>query len=188
MAAIPLRTLSSALLLLVLAPGCESITTATDHDASFNFSGYHTFAWISRSPLVSKGPQTSPLMEGRIENAVKTVLTQKGFKYVEDAAGADFALAFTVGSRQQVRVTSNPYAVGYGAGPYMWGRPYYQDIDVREFTEGRLAIDIFDVKMKQPVWHGHATKSISSGDQKNVEEVINKAVAAILKTFPPMSP
>ena len=69
----------------------------------------------------------------------------------------------------------------------MWGGPYYQNIDVREFTQGRLAIDIFDVKQKQPVWHGHATKSISSSDQKNAEALINKAVAAILKDFPPTS-
>ncbi len=179
------RSLTGALLLCALATGCESMTTATDHDSSFNFSGYHKFSWISHSPLVSKTPQTSPLAEGRIENAVKTVLSQKGFQYVENPNDADFVLAFTIGSRQQVRVTSNPYAVGYGAGPYMWGRPYYQDIDVHQFTEGRLAIDIFDVKMKQPVWHGHATKSISNADQKNAEELINKAVAAILKTFPP---
>ena len=173
-----LRFLLAAAVLCAFATGCESISVKDDFDSSFNFSGYHTYSWISRSPLVSKAPETSPLAEGRIENAVKSVLSQKGFRFVEDPAGADFVMAFTIGSRQQVRVTSNPYAVGYGAGPYMWGRPYYQDIDVREFTEGRLALDIFDVKLKQPVWHGHATKSITSSDQKNAEELINKAVAA----------
>ena len=167
--------------------GCESISTKTDYDKSCNFSGYHTFSWISTSPLVSKSPEVSPLAEGRIENAVKAVLSQKGFRFVDDPASADFVLAFTLGARQQVRVTSNPYAAGYGTGPYMWGGSYYQNIDVREFTQGRLAIDIFDVKEKQPVWHGHATKSISSSDQKNAEALINKALAAILKDFPPTS-
>ena len=182
-----LKHLLGAVLLCAFATGCESISTKTDHDSTFNFSGYHTFSWISTSPLVSKAPETSPLAEGRIENAVKSDLTQKGFVFVDDPAKADFVIAFTIGSRQQVRVTSNPYSAGYGYGPYMWGRPYYQDIDVREFTEGRLAIDIFDVKLKQPVWHGHATKSITSSDQKNAEALINKAVTAILKTFPPKS-
>jgi hypothetical protein len=172
---------------LVLASGCESISTKTDYDTAFDFSGYHTFSWISKSPLVSKSPEVSPLAEGRIENAVRSVLSGKGFRFVDDPAKADFVVAFTLGARQQVRVTSNPYAAGYGMRPYMWGGPYYQDIDVREFTQGRLAIDIFDVKQKQPVWHGHATKSISSSDQKNAEELINKAVAAILAGFPPTS-
>ena len=170
-----------------LTAGCESISTKSDYDKAFNFGGYHTFSWISKSPLVSKAPEVSPLAEGRIENAVMSVLSQKGFRFVDNPANADFVLAFTVGARQEVRVTSNPYAAGYGAGPYMWGGPYYQNIDVREFTQGRLAIDIFDVKQKQPVWHGHATKSISSSDQKNAEALINKAVAAILKDFPPTS-
>ncbi len=182
-----LKNLLCGAVLCAFTVGCESIDTKTDYDTSFDFSGYHTFSWISKSPLISKSPEVSPLAEGRIANAVTNVLSQKGFRFVDDAAKADFVLAFTVGARQQVRVTSNPYAVGYGAGPYMWGRPYYQDIDVREFTQGRLAIDIFDVKQKQPVWHGHATKSISSSDQKNAEELINKAVAEILKTFPPTS-
>ena len=181
------KPLLFAAVVCIFAAGCESITTKTDYDTSFNFSGYHTFSWISKSPLVSKSPEISPLAEGRIMRAVMNELTQKGFRFVDDPTKADFVVAFTVGARQQVRVTSNPYAVGYGAPPYMWGRPYYQDIDVREFTQGRLAIDIFDVRVKEPVWHGHATKSISSSDQKNAEELINKAVAAILKTFPPTS-
>jgi len=183
-----LKHLLGVVVLCAFATGCESISTTTDHDAAFNFSGYRTFSWISNSPLVSRAPETSPLAEGRIENAVKSDLTQKGFVFVADPTKADFVIAFSVGSRQQVRVTSNPYAAGYGAGPYMWGRPYYQDIDVREYTQGRLAIDIFDVKLKQPVWHGHGTKSITAADQKNAEELINKAVAAILKSFPPTSP
>ena len=179
------KPLLFAAFLCAFGSGCESISTKTDYDSNFSFSGYHTFSWISKSPLVSKSPEVSPLTEGRIEKAVMTVLSQKGFRFVDDPAKADFVLAFTVGARQQVRVTSNPYAAGYGMGPYMWGGPYYQNIDVHEFTEGRLAIDIFDVKQRQPVWHGHATKSISSSDQKNRDELINKAVAAILKSFPP---
>jgi hypothetical protein len=169
----------------LLASGCESISATSDYDRSFDFSSYHTFSWISNSPLIGKTPETSPLSEGRIENAVTDVLTQKGYRFVDVGNPADFVIAFTVGARQQVRVTSTPYPGGYGMTPHMWGRPYYQDIDVREFTEGRLAIDVFDTRSKQPVWHGHATKSITSADQKNRDELINKAVAAILKDFPP---
>jgi len=173
--------------LSVFATGCETFSTKTDYDTSINFANYHTFTWISKSPLISKSPQVSPLAEGRIMRATQDDLTKKGFRYVDDPTKADLVVAFTLGARQQVRVTSNPYATSYGTGPYMWGRPYYQDIDVREFTEGRLAIDMYDVKIKEPVWHGHATKSISSSDQKNAEKLINEAVAAILKTFPPTS-
>ena len=40
--------------LVVLTAGCESLSTKTDYDKAFNFGSYHTFSWISKSPLVSK--------------------------------------------------------------------------------------------------------------------------------------
>jgi Domain of unknown function (DUF4136) len=185
----PLRV-SSRSLVVALCVGfavsaCSTFTVTTDYDRSIDFHKYHTFSWVSKNPLVSRAPDTSPLAEGRIQAAVMNVLTQKGFKFVPDPAKADFVAAFTLGSRQELRVTSNPYGSAWGTAPYMWGAPYYQDIDVRQFTKGRLAIDFFDVKLREPVWHGHASKSISESDRARAEEVINKAVAEILKSFPP---
>ncbi len=177
--------LLGAILVCAFATGCESFSVKTDYDKAFNFSGYHTFSWVSQTPLLSKPAGLNPLTEGRIKMATKSDLTAKGFRFVEDPNKADFVVAFTIGTRQEVRVTGNPYAVGYGMRPYMWGSPYYQDIDVRQFTKGRLSIDIFDVKAKAPVWHGHAEKSISSSDQKKAEELIHEAVTKILATFPP---
>jgi Domain of unknown function (DUF4136) len=169
----------------LVATGCETFSVTTDYDKSIDFGRYHTFSWVSKNPLVSKSADVSPLTEGRIETAVKSVLTQKGFQFVDDPAKADFAVAFTLGSRQELRVTSNPYSTSWGAAPYMWGAPYYRDIDVRQYTKGRLAIDFFDVKLREPVWHGHASKSITESDRANAAQVIDKAVAEILKSFPP---
>ncbi len=176
-----------AILVCAFAAGCESITVKTDYDQGFNFSGYHSFSWVSKSPLVSKPAGLNPLVQERLMRATKSVLTAKGFRFVEDPNKADFVVAFTIGTRQEVRATGNPYAVGYGMRPYMWGAPYYQNIDVQQFTKGRLSIDIFDVKAKAPVWHGHGEKSISSSDQNKSEELINEAVAKILASFPPGS-
>ena len=179
-----IRFLAIALLAGVAA-SCETFSVTTDYDKSINFHNYHTFSWVSKNPLVSRAPDVSPLAEGRIQAAVMSVMTQKGFKFVDDPAKADIAFAFTLGSRQELRVTSNPYGTAWGTAPYMWGAPYYQNVDVRQYTKGRLAIDIFDVKLREPVWHGHASKSISESDRARADEVINKAVTEILKTFPP---
>ena len=171
--------------LVVLAASCESFSVTTDYDKSVDFHNYRTFSWVSKNPLVSRSPDVSPLAEGRIQAAVLNVMTQKGFKFVEDPSKADIAFAFTLGSRQELRVTSNPYGSAWGTAPYMWGAPYYQNVDVRQYTKGRLAIDIFDVKLREPVWHGHASKSIGESDRARADEVINQAVAEILKSFPP---
>jgi hypothetical protein len=53
------------------------------------------------------------------------------------------------------------------------------------YREGTFAIDVFDGKSHQPVWHGWATKRTSEHDVKNAAEIIPPAVATIMKNFPP---
>ena len=66
-----------------------------------------------------------------------------------------------------------------------WGAPYHSEVDVRNYTEGVLAIDLFDVARRAPVWHGWAVKSITASERENPEPLINEIVAAILEEFPP---
>ena len=56
---------------------------------------------------------------------------------------------------------------------------------MREYTEGMLAVDVFDVEERRPVWHGVATKRISESDRDEIEATVKAAVDAILAGFPP---
>lgn len=175
----------SALVLLVsIMAGCASIETRHDVDPEADFSGYESFSWVADDPLMAATPNTSPLAGKRIERAVTQSLVAKGYRFVDDPESADFAVGFTIGTRDQVRITSSLEPIGI-VGPYRWGTVYQRDVDVREYTEGQLAIDIFDLGLKRPVWHGRAIKSLSAGDVKNPEKTINAAVQAILADFPP---
>jgi hypothetical protein len=172
--------------LTVGAASCDSIQVHSDYAPGADFANYHTFTWISDKPMVASSPMTSPLTQGHIELSIVNALKAKGITFVTEQKDADFLVAFMVGSHQKVRVDTTNYPVGF-RGPYAWGVGYVQDVDVREFTEGELAIDIFDTKSRQPVWHGHGRKNVTESDQKNAAEVIQKAVTAILKDFPPTS-
>jgi hypothetical protein len=172
------------LMVLALCASCESIQTNSDFNPAFDFSNYHTFSWISDNPMIAATPMVSPLTQGRVELAIIDVLQQKGMTFVSNPNAADFVIAFTAGAHQKVRVDTTSYPIGY-RGPYMWGGGYYQDIDVREYTQGRLSIDMFDTKLRQPMWHGWGTKSVSGSDRKDPAPAIHKAVEAILKDFPP---
>ena len=190
---------SRRLLVVVLAAtflgGCATGFKAThDHDEGHNFTIYQSFAWISENPM--KVGQTAvapnPLLQPRIMRAVEQSLTAKGFRQVEKPASADFVVSFTVGSREKVRVDSYPtmsmgYSTGY-PGHWRWGAAYHccaSDTRVREYTKGILAIDVFDVKERRPVWHGVASKTISEFDRENVEQTVKAAVDAVLAGFPP---
>ena len=165
-----------------------------DSDPSHDFSGYQTFAWISPNPMIV-GPTNrvpNPLLEPKIMAAVEGVLTTRGYRKVEDPETADFALSFTVGSREEIKVNSYPatYAgYGYGGG-WGWGGPYYgmgmaTETQVRQYQKGMLALDVFDVKERRPVYHSVAEKSITDSDRKKIDETIQAAVAAVLEAFPP---
>ena len=183
-AASRLRSLSLACLALAGLPGCETIRVVSDHDPSFSFAGYDSYAWISEHPMVSSERGLNPLLEGRIMAAIQDSLGQKGMKLVADPARADFVVAFGVGARDRVSVTSTPYPVAY-RGAWRWGAGYYNDVDVRQYTEGRLAIDIFDAAEKRPVFHGYATANISATtDPAKRQQMLRNAVSRILAEFP----
>ena len=66
--------------------------------------------------ITSANQPVSPLLEGRIMSAIQRELQAKGYDYVEGAEYADFAIAFTVGSREKIRVDTYPTYYRGGAG------------------------------------------------------------------------
>ena len=183
------RGLLSALVAIILG-GCATGFQATyDHDPTHDFGAYRTFAWVSAHPMVIGATNRipNPLLEPRIMDTVERSLRAKGYRKVADPASADFVMAFTVGSREEIRVDSYPTMAGRHY-PGRWGGGYYgygTDTTVRQYTQGMLALDIFDVSERRPVWHGVATKKINESDRENMQVTIDDAVGAILAGFPP---
>lgn len=186
--------LTAAFVSLGLA-GCASGFKATyDSDPGHDFSGYKTFAWISANPMIV-GPTDrvpNPLLEPRIMGTIENSLAAKGYSKVDDPESADFVLSFTVGSREEIQVNSYPASyAGYGyRGAWGWGGPYYgmgvaTETQVRQYQKGMLALDVFDVKERRPVFHAVAEKSITESDRKKLGETIQAAVDAVLAAFPP---
>lgn len=179
---------------LGLAACATGFQATYDSDPSHDFSGYQTYAWMSANPMIV-GPTNrmpNPLLEPKIMAAMESVLNAKGYSKVDDPESADFVLSFTVGSREEIQVNSYPstYA-GYGyRGAWGWGGPYYgmgmaTETQVRQYQKGMLALDVFDVKERRPVYHSVAEKSITDSDRKNSDETIQAAVDAVLQAFPP---
>jgi len=175
---------------LILA-GCSTssgIDSAHDINPGVNFSSYKTYAFISDHPMVVGQTQNpvSPMLEGRIMEAIRIALNAKGYNEVRDTESASMAISFSIGSRDQIKVDSYPssYRAGWGARGSYYGYGYNTETVVRQYTEGQLAIDIFDVASHNPAFHGTATKKISSSDRENQQPVLNEVAAAALAAFP----
>jgi hypothetical protein len=54
---------------------------------------------------------------------------------------------------------------------------------VRNYTEGKIAIDVYDVESRQPAWHGWATKRLSNSEKQSEEEIIQTIVSQLLISF-----
>jgi hypothetical protein len=160
-----------ALIALALA-GCETQPkVSTDLDPQADFQRFATYHWVYQAPPAGM----NPLNYERIQSAIDGQLAAKGYRRA--AENGDFAVAFTVGARDKIRVTD------FGAyGPYYGAyRTYGTSVD--QYTEGSLAIDVFDARTQRPVWRAVATERISESGAS--PEEINGAVTAAMASFPP---
>ena len=178
------RCFSVAAVGLVLA-ACASLKVGDDFDRSASFSGYRAFSWMPREHYGTR----NPLVTQRAREAIEAELTRKGFTYVQDSAAADFVVDFTIGAQERTDIRSYPAPYGGPWGwryPGWWGYPYWgQEVDVRNYREGVLSIDMFDARSHKAVWHGWAKKELSRADIDRSEGPIRAAVEAVLNQFPP---
>ena len=166
--------------LLIGFLGCSSVSVSTDYDQSVDFSGYKTYQWGS-----AKDPSDvllkNQLLLNRVFEAIDNTLGPKGFSKV--TSNPDFVVYPHAGTQEKTDVQSWGYGYGgwWGAGPYGGG-----NIDVTQYTEGTLYIDMVDMNKNQLIWRG-VGKGIL-GDPSSPEEStknVNNAVSQVLKDFPP---
>jgi len=161
--------------------GCTTIAANHDANPAVNFDQYKTFSWVSPHPLVDPSSGDNSSLEGRIEQMVRDLLSAKGYRFVEDSEQADFVVGFGLGASDKLRMDSYPAAY---RGPWHWHGGIHEGSS-RQHTEGRLVVDIFDVRTHQPAWRGSATKTIATNDEKDLQTAIRAALTAILANFPP---
>ncbi|MCI0635474.1 MAG: DUF4136 domain-containing protein [Actinobacteria bacterium] len=167
-----LRSIALVYGLTALAPGCSTISTTHDYDTTFDFSSLKYYAWIDGTGDIG----IDDLNLRRVRAAVNRVLGAKG--YVEAAENLDFLVAVHGGTRSRVSISERQYGRRgwYGSG----------GVDVYQYDEGMLSVDVVDARQNQLVWRGTATKVLARDPSpEKIEETINLAVDRILEKFPP---
>ncbi|HEY1143732.1 MAG TPA: DUF4136 domain-containing protein [Sphingomicrobium sp.] len=160
-----------------------------DYDATANFHQYRTYSWVD-TPV----PQgMNPLMFARVRASIDRSLAARG--YTQAATSPDFSIAFTIGARDRLKVYDyGPDYPGWGWGRWGWGGwgwggwgwsgwPGYSNVDVDQYTERSVIIDIYDGPTKRPIWHGEAANN-EYYDRVDYAK-LDRAVDAALANFPP---
>ena len=163
---------------LLLAACATKPEVASDYDRSADFATYHTFTLVQRE---HRGIP-NPLVATRVEEDITQALQRRGYTLAADPVSANFAVDFTIGAQDRFDIYSYPATY---AAPPLGGAFWGSNLDVRQYREGTLAIDVFDQHTHRPVWHGSAKKELTRKELEQPAEPIGEAVSSVLSKFPP---
>jgi hypothetical protein len=137
-----------------------------NYDPTVNFAKYHTYEWVS---LPTAYPDQ--LVDKEIRRDIEAQLAAKGL--VPATGAPDIQVGYQISIDQERQWDT-------------WGGWGMGTATSSIINIGTLGIEFFDPAMKSLVWRGIGTKTIdpSGNPQKNMERM-EKAIAKILKHFPP---
>jgi hypothetical protein len=182
----------SVLIVGVVVAACAHTNVRTDFDPSADFSSYHTYYWAGGRDVSGGGSLQNSLVDKRIKDIIGAQLSAKGLSEVGEAAKPDLAVVYWIGAKDKVSVQTAPSTatsqriVWSRYDPYWngrWGRTY-DEVIVRNYTEGTLIVDLIDVNKKQLAWRAYLVQTVDKDPQKTTTRVQANAVAAFAQ-YPP---
>jgi hypothetical protein len=142
-----------------------------------DFTKFKTYKWVN----IEGTERPDQIVDQQIRQAVDAQLASKGMTKTDDEK-ADMYAAYQVSITQQKEW--NAYGMG---GGLRWGGGMATATS-STIQIGTLGLDFYDPAPKQLIWRGQATKTLNpSKDPQKNQERLNKAVAKLLKDFPPKS-
>jgi len=155
-----------------------------NYDQKADFAQYKTYKWVS----IEGAAAPDQLLDKDIKQAIETQLASKGLSRVENGAQLLLAYQLSISQEQQITAYNSGgywgYGPGWGAG---WGAPSMSTMTSSTIHIGNLVLDMYDSAAKDLVWRGEASKTLGNPkDPEKRRKNINKAMAKLLKNYPPM--
>ena len=168
---------------MLLTAGCQSpVAVDFDHVQIERIQAFTSFEVDTREARAGYGTiALSPLVDRRVENAIRNNLEAKGYAHSKPA---DFRINFHTVTKDRTEV----HDLGYGPTPF--GRkPYFGDYSygrlfIDKYEEGTLVIDVIDTQNDRLVWRGVHTRRLERNALSPVQA--QAVVDAILINFPPL--
>jgi hypothetical protein len=178
-----MRALLVPVLILMLT-ACSTVRYSHDWDTDADFSRYHTYAWMPQAPDTTAMDADAArvrgtLVDSRVRAAVDAAMAAHGFSV--QAGSPAVVVVYHTGLKDQMNITD-------------WGHPYTgnyrgwegRDIDVENYTEGTLVVDLLDAATRQLLWRGIATGEIHpQSTPQEKDRVMKEIVAKMFEKYPP---
>jgi len=175
----------SVVLLAAAAGGALAQDVRYNFDKAANFASFKTYKWVN----IKGATQLSELADKQVKSAVDAELTKKGLTKSE-SDNADLFIGYQAAIGQEKEYTS--FDTGWGYGPGWHGGGWYgggggmTTGQTSTIYIGQLALDMYASSPKTLVWRGAASKTLDpKAKPEKQEKNLNKAVAKLLKNYPP---
>jgi hypothetical protein len=159
--------------LFLMASGIAAAQDVTyNYMPGTDFSKYHTYKWV----VIEGGAHPNQIVDAEIKQSVDSQLASKGMTKVDDDK-ANLYIGYQIAVDQEKQW--NAWGMGRLGGGM--GSATSSTLNV-----GTFVLDMYDPDSKQLIWTGRATKTLdpSSNQEKN-QQRLNKAMAKLLKHYPP---
>ena len=179
--------LLSAALLLGSVAASFGQDVRYNFDSKADFSKFKTYKWVE----IKGADEPNQLVQKQIKDAIEAELTKKGLTKTDaDTADLYIGIQTAIGTEKQFTA----YNTGWGYGPG-WGGGWYGGGGMTTTTAststiyiGQLDLDMYEAAKKELVWRGTASKTIDpKAKPEKQQKNLNKAVAKLLKNYPPQA-
>lgn len=184
--------------LVVLLSACaSSYKPDIDYNPEYNFSGIQSFVVLdAMEPMNEVDNQQfnvhlSDLDNDRIIRAINVNLENKGLSS-QPVENADIQVRYQVVTKDKTRIRSynTSFYSCWSCGPYYGGYNYggpVNDIDVKQYVEGTLIIDMIDPKLKKSVWRSQVSEAVKENipveeKQARIQELVDAMLASFQST------
>jgi hypothetical protein len=173
---------TTGMLFVVALLACSSVKVHTEYDRTTNFKNYRSYAWIHQQPGPEQAPQArDPRIREAVIKSVDEALAKKGLIKAGPEASPDLLVAVHGWTVNRIDVKSYGYA--YGPSPYgVYPTLATGGVDVRQYRDGTLLIDLIDASTHQMIWRGTATDTFEPGAEASR---VTDAVKKTLDQYPP---
>lgn len=167
---------SVGVVLILAASFASAQDVKTNAMPGVDFSKFHTYKWVP----IQGASHPNQIVDQEIKQSIDSQLSAKGLTKT-DSDKADLYVGY------QTAVDQEKQWNAYGMGG-RWGGGGMATATQSTISVGALVLDMYDPSTKQLVWTGTASNTLDpSSKQSKNEERLNKAMAKLLKNFPPKS-
>jgi len=157
-------------------------------DKGADFSKFKSYKWVA----IKDAATVNDLVDKQIKEAFNAQLAQKGLTRVEGET-ADLFIGYQTAIGQEKEFTS--FNSGWGYGPGWYGGGWYgypgggmTTGQTSTIYTGQLALDMYDATNHTLVWRGVVSKTLDTkAKPEKRQKNLNKAVAKMLKSYPPQA-